>query len=238
MRFCAIIDAHVHADAALLPYLGLCVVNARTPKEYVFLKQAGQPLISAGIHPWDAATVSLQEMEPILREAAAIGEIGLDCVWCDTNLDVQRAVFHRQLQLAAEWGKPVILHTKGMEREVLETIRRYPNRYLVHWYSQEEYLEDYIRLGCWFTVGPQLEDAEVCTVAKRVPYDRLLMESDGLEGLRWGQNRQVTAEEYPCIMDGLLENIAELRGENAPELAEQMKYTLQTFLQIHTPLFK
>ena len=77
-----------------------------------------------------------------------IGEIGLDNVWCTVDLGVQRTVFERQLAFAQQLGKPVVLHTKGMEREILDTIRYYPKRYLVHWYACPHWLQDYIDLGC------------------------------------------------------------------------------------------
>lgn len=223
------IDAHVHVTAELLPYLqgGRCIANADSFAEFRFLKDCGLPVISAGIHPWKADVTPWTEMEPILRAAPVVGEIGLDSVWCDVDMDVQRRVFHRQLALAAEWEKPVILHTKGMEREVLDTIRHYPNRYLVHWYSCEEYLQEYVDLGCWFTVGPDVGRA----VARSVPLERLLMESDGLEAVAWAKGREVVASEYPQIMIRILRETADLRHMTAEALLQQMEANLTAFLK-------
>ena len=223
------IDAHVHVTAELLPYLRdvRCIANADSLDAYRFLKDSGLPAISAGIHPWKADVTSWEEMEPMLRGVPVIGEIGLDSVWCDVDPAVQRRVFHRQLALAAELGKPVILHTKGMEREVLETIRSYPNRYLVHWYSCEDYLQDYIDLGCWFTVGPDVGR----DVAVTVPIDRLLIESDGLEAVAWVRDREVSASEYPRIMADVLREVATLRKTDEKALLRQMERNLDTFLK-------
>ena len=227
--FCAMIDAHVHVTGELLPYLQnvQCIANADSPEEYRFLKSSGLPVISAGIHPWKADVTDWSAMEPILRTVPVIGEIGLDCVWCDVDMDVQRKVFCRQLKLASELGKPVILHTKGMEREILDTIRQYPNRYLVHWYSCEEYLQEYIELGCRFTVGPDVR----ADVAMAVPLDRLLIESDGLEAIAWAKERDVSAQEYPRIMSGILHETAALRRMNAEALLGQMEENLKSFLK-------
>ena len=223
------IDAHVHVTGELLPYLRdvQCIANADSPEEYRFLKSSGLPVISAGIHPWKADVTDWSAMEPILRAVPVIGEIGLDCVWCDVDMDVQRKAFRRQLALAAQLGKPVILHTKGMEREILDTIRQYPNRYLVHWYSCEEYLQEYIELGCWFTVGPDVRR----NVAQQVPIDRLLIESDGLEAIAWAKGQEVPGEDYSMIMREILHETAALRNIDPNELLRQMEENLKSFLK-------
>lgn len=171
----------------------LSLLCASTPgeAEELFRQQGKQGteqyLIPAcGIHPWQADRYSLEDMEPWILRALAVGEIGMDSVWCRISLKVQETIFRQQLELAAKAGKPAILHTKGQEREVASAIRQYPNRYLVHWYSCEEYLEDYLGLDCWFSVGPDVWwNPAVQKVAKTVPVDRLLIETDGLEAVKW-----------------------------------------------------
>ena len=227
------IDAHVHVTAELLPYLQdvSYIANGESPEEYHFLQRAGVKWISGGIHPWKADTTLWEDMEPILQRVPVIGEIGLDSVWCHVDSDVQRRVFRRQLELAAALHTPVILHTKGMEREVLDVIKMYPNRYLVHWYDCGDWLQEYIALGCWFTVGPDVGmNPQVAHLAKTVPLDKLLIESDGLEGIAWGQNRQMTAEEYPTAMEAHLAAVAALRGMDSHGLLLQMQENLNTFL--------
>jgi len=227
------IDGHVHVTAQLLPYLNgvVCIANADCAAEYAFLRDCGLHCISAGIHPWKADVTDWDEMEPILREVPVIGEIGLDSEWCSVDMDVQRAVFRRQLALAVELQKPVILHTKGMEREIFETISAYPNRYLVHWYACGEWLREYIDLGCWFTVGPDvLMDGDVERLAGTVPVDKLLIESDGIEGVAWGQGKVLTAGDYPMAMQQHLEAVAGLRDMNADVLLRQMEQNLDTFI--------
>lgn len=225
----------MHVTPALLPYLhGVrCIANADCPAEYTFLNQADLPdmVISVGVHPWKADVTPWDDMEPLLRNAAVIGEIGLDNVWCTVDLKVQRAVFRRQLELAQALRKPVILHTKGMEHEILDTIRRYPNRYLVHWYACADWQQDYMDLGCWFTVGPDVAlDRDVARLAQAVPLDRLLIESDGVDGIAWGQGTTLTPADYPAAMDRHLHTVAALRGLSAADLSAVLLQSLDTFL--------
>ena len=229
-------DAHIHVTKELLPYLqGVsCIANADSPEEYAFLKEVRTSgmRISAGVHPWKADITEWECMEPVLKDADVIGEIGLDCVWCSVDMEIQRSVFQRQLELAHLWHKPVILHTKGMERDVLEMIRTIPNRYLIHWYSCKDWLSEYIALGCWFTVGPDVQwNPVVERLAKIIPEDKLLIESDGLDGLSWGQGRTLHPCDYPDAMRKYLEYIAELRNLGHLELAERIFGNQNQFLR-------
>ena len=233
-----LIDGHIHVTEELLSVLKkncvYCIANSDNLQEYKWLKNANIPemIVSAGIHPWKADVTNWKEMEPVLREVKILGEIGLDNVWCAVDMEIQREVFLRQLKMAMDLQKPVILHTKGMEKEILEIICEFPNRYLVHWYSCENYLEEYIKMGCWFTVGPAiLQDKSVEAVARKVPIERLLIESDGLEGISWGQNREIEALDYIEAMEEHLRILADIRGCKVETLLEQMKQNLIEFMQ-------
>ena len=210
-----------------------CIINSDNSYEYEMLRQikTANMIISAGIHPWKADVTDWNEMKYILQKAEVIGEIGLDCVWCDVDLKIQQNVFLKQLELAMQLKKPVVLHTKGMEKEILEIIKQFPNRYLVHWYSCENYLEEYIALGCWFTIGPAIrQDKTVEMAARKVPLNRLLIESDGLEGISWGQGREIKAADYKKAMEEHLRIVAEIRGCETKQLLEQMKQNLESFI--------
>ena len=125
-------------------------------------------------------------MESFLHKVPVIGEIGMDNVWCDVPLDIQQKVFEEQLALACELKKPVILHTKGQEKEIAAIIRNYPNRYLIHWYSCDHSLEEYIDQNCYFSIGPDVWwNPATRNVARKVPSNRILTETDGLNAVQW-----------------------------------------------------
>lgn len=147
---------------------------------------SGLFLPTCGLHPWHAAEYSTDEMLPYLMVAPIIGEIGMDSVWCDVPLALQEKVFRTQLHLACELKKPVILHTKGQERRIASILKEYPNRYLVHWYSAKEPPEAYLSLDCFFSIGPDVWwNPAVQKTASLAPLNRLLIETDGLEAVRW-----------------------------------------------------
>lgn len=188
-------DAHFHMTETLFSSLKTYgmqgIANAGSTEEYRLLTKLQQEysfFISAGVHPWYASMDTFQEMKEWMKspQVSLVGEIGLDNVWCDTDMEVQRAVFEAQLAFACEIGKPVILHTKGMEEEIAQRIRQYPNTYVVHWYSSMEHLEKYLDLDCYYTIGPSVGlDEAVTRTAEQVPLDRMLIETDGISAIDW-----------------------------------------------------
>lgn len=152
-----LIDAHTHlgSDSERSERQKkqiLSLVCASTPPEAEALLKTAKPYLlpTAGLHPWQAASYFVNDMLPYLTACPVIGEIGMDSVWCDVPLDRQEEVFRAQLAIACQMKKPVILHTKGEEDRIASILPEYPNTYLVHWYSCEEYLDQYLALGCYF----------------------------------------------------------------------------------------
>jgi len=164
------------------------LVCASTPREAgeIFSHRGRYLIPTCGVHPWYVKERGLGSMEPWMGRCPVIGEIGMDSVWCSVPLDLQEDVFRRQLGMACCQKKPVILHTKGQEEEIARIIREYPNRYLVHWYSCEKYLEEYLDQDCYFSIGPDVWwNQTVMEVVRKVPGNRLLLETDGLEAVKW-----------------------------------------------------
>ncbi len=128
----------------------------------------------------------LQGHGALASQGPVIGEIGMDSVWCDVPLSKQEKVFCAQLELASALKKPVVLHTKGQEKKIAGLIRNYENTYLVHWYSGEEGLSEFLELDCYFTVGPDVfYNPSVQRAARLAPENRLLVETDGCSAVKW-----------------------------------------------------
>ena len=161
--------------------------DARWVMELCHMPEAEEILFPVfGLHPWYADQWKVEDMMPYLEKCRVIGEIGMDSLWCNVPLKRQKEVLEKQLQIAAEWKKPVVLHTKDQEREILELIRKYPNTYLVHWYSADHDLDGYLDLDCYFSIGPDvIWNPAVQQVARRVPENRILLETDGMDAVKW-----------------------------------------------------
>lgn len=165
------------------------------------------------LHPWKAADFPPEAMLPFLDQCPVVGETGLDSVWCDTPMTAQTEVFLWHLDYAQRTGKPVVLHTKGREREAAQILRRYSMPKVVHWYSCEEAPGDYLEQDCYFTIGPDVETSlAVRRVAALAPLNRLLTETDGLSAVAWALGRDAGPEEIPVVLHGELCAIAREKG--------------------------
>ena len=143
---------------------------------------------TVGVHPHDASKAS-EETFSRLRElaggakVAAVGEIGLDYHYDFSPRPVQREVFVRQLGIAAEARKPVVIHTREAWEDTLTLLGgRLPYGGILHCFTGDErQARQALDLGLHLAFGgvltfPKAED--VRRAARMAPEDRLLVETD------------------------------------------------------------
>lgn len=224
-------DAHAHpgngAETAARRAQGIRTALCGTDPENARLVEemcAREALFTPtyGLHPWKTARFTVREMEPWLEKCRVIGEIGLDSVWCDVPAHDQRAAFARQLDIAREMGKRVLLHTKGCEEEIARMLAERNLPCVVHWYSCAEHLERYLDLDSYFTLGPDiLTNPAVREVARRAPRGRLLIETDGLSAVEWAQNRPAEPEKLSALLEAMLQEAAAICGETPEDMRRE-----------------
>ena len=118
-----------------------------------------------------------------------------------------------------------------MDAADLELIRQYPNTYHVHWYSAMDHLDDYLALGCYMSVGPFPSiDPAVAAVDERTPLDRLLIETDGLDAVRWALGRDVAGSDYPAVRRQIAREIAGIRGLTEADVLARTRENLLRFV--------
>ena len=146
--------------------------------------------LGLGIHP---GNIKAEEIEPTLkfireniREASAIGEIGLDFwyKWLRKDQEKheeQRRVFQRQLELAKEFNLPVVIHSRGTWRECFETTKKVGIKKAVfHWYSGPvDVLKDIIAADYLVSCSPSLAYSPPSREAIiHAPIEQTLIETD------------------------------------------------------------
>lgn len=188
-------------------------------------------LASCALHPWNVEKSSVDKMLPFIEASPVLGEIGLDSVWTDADMTCQRRALIRQLELAEAWVKPIVLHTKGMEAEIARTIRPYAVRKLVHWYSCMEHLNEYLEQDCYFTIGPDYaNNPAVAQVLRRVPLNRLMTETDGMNAVNWALGHDVAPELVGQVLEGELRAIAEAKKISPDEARTAVYNNLLRFV--------
>jgi TatD DNase family protein len=144
-----------------------------------------------GTHPHDARLYDGPAEEKIKtltqsKQVLAWGEIGLDFHYDNSPRDVQVEVFKRQLRAARECGLPVIIHTREAEAETIEILKTdyagAARRGIFHCFSGSmELAHRAIELGFMISFSGIVtfkKADELREVAKQVPLDRLLIETD------------------------------------------------------------
>lgn len=191
----AIYDAHNHlqderiaARAGELRVAG-CVVNGTREEDWGRVAELARRfdwvIPSYGLHPWHAAGRSrewLKKLRGLLEgnPRACVGEIGLDRWMENPDLADQERVFWEQIELAGELRRPATIHCLkawGKLEELLPV-----GRYLLHSYGgPAEMIAGFAKKGCWFSFSGYFaheRKARQREVFKRVPIDRLLIETD------------------------------------------------------------
>jgi TatD DNase family protein len=145
---------------------------------------------SAGIHPHEARLATegvYDELRGLAREGriVAIGEIGLDFHYDHSPREQQREAFRRQVRLAREVGKPIIIHTREADEEtasLLEAEGAGEVGGVIHCFTGgTELARRALALGFFISFSGivAFPRAEVIQeVARTVPLDRLLVETD------------------------------------------------------------
>jgi TatD DNase family protein len=190
---------------------------------------------TVGVHPHDARTFN-DEVERAIKQLAsnervvAVGEIGLDFYRDLSPYDVQREAFRRQLELAVERKKPVVIHTRNSFRETVDIVREYASNLVggvFHCFpgSVDDALE-VIELGFVISVGGVITfpNAKMAQVAALVPLDKIILETDApyLTPVphRGQQNR-------PAYVKYVYQKLAELRSMSVEDMEKVVDRTAQ-----------
>jgi TatD DNase family protein len=150
--------------------------------------RAAQVRCAVGLHPnhvSDAELERLADLPALLREPVvlAAGEMGLDYFYDRVPKAKQRLAFERQLAMAREVGKPVIIHSREATDDCLAILRTFPTIAAVfHCFTglideARRILDAGYYLGFTGPITFKKNDA-LREVVRLVPTDRLLVETD------------------------------------------------------------
>jgi TatD DNase family protein len=231
-----VIDTHAHLDALDDPKGALERARAAGVDRVVAIGTGaasaraalaiadGEPgvAVAAGVHPHQAA-----DGEPLDRlldgRIVAVGEIGLDFYRDYAPRDTQRRVFDRQLQLAAEHGKAVIIHSRAADEDTAAALAGFDGSVVLHCFSSPGLLPVALERGYYvsfagnvtYPKAPELREA-----ARAIPPDRILAETDcpylAPQPVRGKRNE-------PAYVMHTIASLAETRGEDQAELGRRIE---------------
>ncbi|WP_077303878.1 TatD family hydrolase [Terribacillus halophilus] len=194
-----------------------------------------------GWHPVDAIDMTDTDLERIEElsthpKVVAIGEMGLDYHWDKSPKDVQKDVLRQQIQLARRVKLPIIIHNREATADIIPILREEGAAEvggIMHCYSDEaDLIQEFLDMNFYISLGGPVTFKNARApkeVAKIVPADRLLIETD-CPYLAPHPNRGKRNE--PAYVKLVAEQIAELRGIGYEELAELTMRNAERLYQI------
>jgi TatD DNase family protein len=181
-----------------------------------------------GIHPHEAGSATeddLSELRELLGhpKAVAVGETGLDWFRDYAPRDDQHRIFTAQLELAAELGKPVVIHTRAADDDTLTELAGFTGAVVLHCFSSPHMLPSALERGWYVSFAgnatfPKAVDLRLA--ATQVPAERILAETDSPylapQPVRGKPNE-------PAHVMHTLAALARARGEQPAELERQIE---------------
>lgn len=167
------------------------MIVSLTLDEYKKAKAINHPSISfkrsLGVYPEDAKKVDdelfLKYVEEFKKdECDAIGEIGLDYHWSKDDKDIQIEMFKKQLLLAQDLNKPVIVHSRDAIQDTFDLMKQIKVNGVMHCYSNSaEMAKEFVKLGYYISISGTVtfkNAKEALKVIEVVPLDNMLIETD------------------------------------------------------------
>jgi len=147
--------------------------------------------VTLGLHPTHVPGMGEEEIERYVEfirinrdKIVGIGEVGLDKHWIKEGDDFKRTLeaFHVMLDLAEEIGKPVVIHSRKAEEEVVEILQSYSfsGKALLHSYTGNmTTAKRALDCGFLFSVNYKLKsNKSMRKIARSFPLDSILTETD------------------------------------------------------------
>lgn len=190
---------------------------------------------TVGVHPLDLQPGVAPALDWLLAElnhphVVAIGETGLDYHYEPEAAELQRQAFRLHLQAAQLTGKPVIVHTREARADTLALLREaaLPQAGVLHCFTEDwPMAKAALDLGFYISLSGivTFRNADALRdVARQVPADRLLIETDAPYLAPIPHRGKPNLPEY--VRD-VAEFLAPLRGVDVDTLAEQTTHNFQ-----------
>ncbi|RLV61290.1 TatD family deoxyribonuclease [Parashewanella curva] len=187
-----------------------------------------------GVHPWfvgddveyDIALLK-EECQHQLNNPAfvAIGEAGLDKIR-KRNWAQQLNCFEKQIQLAVELEKPLIIHAVKAHNEVIELLQSYRPKFtgVIHgFYGSPQLALRYINLGFKLGIGGLLlndESKKLHQTVKDIPLENFLIETDSPSMLPKNSDQ---VRNSPLLLPQIVSKLSKLSAKSVTLISEQLR---------------
>lgn len=258
------IDAHCHlADPRMESQLEALLQDARDlgvsawvqggvdPKDWDRQKELkghyGKAIYTCfGLHPWwvakqngESLKQALLQLQDELVHADAVGELGLDGMEkFKESFPLQETAMRRQLEIAKDFSKPLVLHIVRSHKEALQILGEFKTSHftgIIHSFSGT--LPDakaYCDLGFTLSIsGTILRDgnAGLASVVKAIPLERIVVETDAPDQspyMAGGVREKINA---PKNLIAFAAGIAKIKGTSTEAVLDQSRENVKALFK-------
>jgi len=246
-----IIDTHVHLDTkrfnedlkevlnrARKNRIGKFIIPAidsSNMRKLIKLSEENEDIYFAtGHHPNRLDTFNLEEIEKQVshKKCVAIGECGLDWFRIPKGSNIedikkaQKEIFEEQIKLSIKYKKPLILHSRDTDDDMVDTLMKYKDNLaggVIHCYVGSNRLLELEKFNFYYGIGGVVtykSAKELRENIKKIPLNKLLIETDAPyltpEPYRKKRNEPLYTKEVLWEMSSIL-NIEEFKLEKIIE---------------------
>ncbi len=222
---------NIHTHKPCKEY-SICIENVAI-SELQKEKTIPDGFFSCGIHPWFIesevnTTREMQKLEEIMyhNRMIAVGEAGLD-KQCDTNFNLQKETFKKQILLSEKIQKPLIIHCVKTFEELLNIKKESyaTQQWIIHGFSSSgQMAQQLISKNCMLSFGQILfkPESKACQTFTQLSPDVFFLETD---------DAAISIKE-------VYEKAAKLRNTNKEELKKQQMANFERIFNINLHDFK
>jgi TatD DNase family protein len=252
-----LVDSHCHLNMAqFADNLDEVIARARKSKieriQTICVKLEDLPVLlqitekyediycSVGIHPHEVEKAEIITAEKLIALAKShpkiigIGETGLDYYYEYSKPDIQKQSFLCHIQAARETGKPLIVHSRSADEDILEILKsemqKGSYKCLIHCFTaSKKFAEECLEMGCYISIAGIItfgNAEDLRSTVRDIPLDRLLIETDS-PYLAPIPHRGKTCE--PAFVEFVARKIAEIKGISFEEVA---RITTENFYRL------
>ncbi len=161
------------------------------PRAIELAESYDEIFFAVGVHPYDKEKFDLEYLKENIKhpKCVAVGECGLDYYRLPEDENAkeiekqqQKEVFMKQIELANEYNKPLIVHIREASLDSKNILKEYAKvGGVLHCYNANEGLLELAERGFYFGIGGVLtfkNAKKLVRVYPKIPYDKLLIETD------------------------------------------------------------
>ncbi|HSI05994.1 MAG: TatD family hydrolase [Myxococcota bacterium] len=225
----AVIERAFAAELSHMVAVGASRVAEGASEAIALAERLPKIYATAGIHPHDAAKATDADVSAIAAAArhvkvVSVGEIGLDYYYDFAPKDVQGSVFARQIAIAHDVDKPIMLHVRDAHEDawkILDEAGVPKAGGIVHCFTAgPREADEYLKRGMHLSIPGVVtfpKSVELQEAVKMIPLERMLVETDTpyLAPVPFRGKRN-----EPAYVVHTASKIAELRGSTQQAIGE------------------